>query len=120
MHSANADPAAAAAADARVRDRWAPAVPDRNLPSRRQLGSPVVTRLIADLLTDRARRTGAEPLITYYDLGSDERTAERRISGATYGSVPTTFAATSCDICAVCSSGRERMSMANPKSITFT
>jgi uncharacterized protein (TIGR03089 family) len=40
-----------------------------------------VTRLIADLLTDRARRAGAEPLITYYDLGSGERT---ELSGTTF------------------------------------
>jgi len=40
-----------------------------------------VTRLIADLLATRARTVGADPLITYYDLGSGERT---EFSGTTF------------------------------------
>jgi uncharacterized protein (TIGR03089 family) len=35
---------------------------------------PTVTRLLPDLLRARARRLGAEPLVTYYDLSSGERT----------------------------------------------
>jgi uncharacterized protein (TIGR03089 family) len=35
---------------------------------------PIVTRLLPDLLRIRARRLGAEPLVTYYDLSTGERT----------------------------------------------
>ena len=37
-------------------------------------------RLAADLLAERTRRHGAEPLATYYDLGSGERTELSAIS----------------------------------------
>jgi uncharacterized protein (TIGR03089 family) len=39
-----------------------------------------VTRLLADQLRSRARSHGAEPLITYYDLGTGERTELSAIS----------------------------------------
>jgi len=39
-----------------------------------------VTALIADRLRERARRNGADPLLTYYDLASGERTELSAIS----------------------------------------
>ena len=39
-----------------------------------------MTRLLADLLRSRARSHGAEPLITYYDLDSGERTELSAVS----------------------------------------